>query len=288
MVSLSVDLILKFRSRTYHNTPGQELRTVEDAVSFVNKRGFIFFWPVKNVDMPSLWVAAAGDRPVADEHDDPGHITWGWKDELLGHKRWYYARVLRRRNTIISLSLFPYFYALSPNYGDPEIDYLEQYHQGMMTIEARNIYEALLREGPLDTLALRRSAHLSGQKNNSRFARALDDLQIELKVLPVGISSAGSWHYAFIYDLTPRHFPDLVAQARNISETAARLKLVDIYLHSVGSVPIKEISRLFGWNSDQTQETLTGLKMDGMIQMDLQVNDHAEEWVALNDIFTGV
>ena len=64
--------------------------------------------------MPSLWVAVAGDRPVPDEHDDPGHVTWGWKDGLLGKRRWYYGRVLRKRNTFISLDICLTFMRFPP------------------------------------------------------------------------------------------------------------------------------------------------------------------------------
>ena len=92
-----------YQAQTFRTAPGRRIGNKDEAVSFVKERGFIFFWPIKNVTMPSLWVAAAGDRPVPDEHDDPGHITWGWKDELLGKRRWYYARILRKRGWIILL-----------------------------------------------------------------------------------------------------------------------------------------------------------------------------------------
>ena len=100
------------------------------AVDFVNQRGFVYFWPIKGVTLPSLWAAVAGERPVPNEHDDPGHVTWGWKDELLGARRWYYAKVLRKKATFIALDVVPNFYALSENYGEPEQDYLLQYQEG--------------------------------------------------------------------------------------------------------------------------------------------------------------
>ena len=65
--------------------------------------------------MPSLWYAAAGDRPVPKGHDDPGHITWGRKNDLLEKKKWFYAKFLHRNSTIISLRLIPYFF--SPSQG---------------------------------------------------------------------------------------------------------------------------------------------------------------------------
>ena len=64
----------------------RRLLSLIDAATFVNERGFIFFWPIKGITFPSLWIAVAGDRKVADAHDDPGHITWGWKDDALGKK----------------------------------------------------------------------------------------------------------------------------------------------------------------------------------------------------------
>ena len=119
------------------------LTTSAQALDFVNERGFIYFWPIKGVTLPSLWVATAGDRPVPDNHDDPGNITWDWKDKSLGKKIWYYGKILRRKATFISMEATPYFYALSENYGSPEEDYLLAYEEGRMTQAAKQIYETL-------------------------------------------------------------------------------------------------------------------------------------------------
>src|SRR5512135_3695577 len=190
------------RSQTYRTTPGMQLHSIEDAVEFVNQRGFVFFWPNKGTEFPSLWAAVAGDRPVPDEHDDPAHITWGWKDDSLGKKRWYYGRVLKHRNAMISLALLPYFYALSPNYGEPEEDYLIQYQLGQLRPESKWVYEALLHEGPMDTISLRKRAHLSNRESDGRFNAALDNLQMDFRVIPIGIAPVGAWRYAFIYECT--------------------------------------------------------------------------------------
>ena len=156
MPEVNLDVLRSYREKTYRMKPSSRVRDREEAVQFVNKTGFISFWPIKDLPMPSLWVAAAGNRPVADEHDDPGHVTWGWKDDLLGQHRWYYGRILALKNCMISLDLLPHFYALSPNYGDPENDYLEDYHRGILPMEAKLVYETLLREGPIDSISLRK------------------------------------------------------------------------------------------------------------------------------------
>jgi hypothetical protein len=224
-----------FRAETFRTRSGDRLRSQEEAVAFANQRGFLFFWPISGISLPNLWTAVAGDRPVADAHDDPGHVTWGWKDDLLGKRRWYYAKVLRKKATIISLEITPYFYALSENYGSPEEDYLTLYEQGRLTQEAKAIYEALLGEGVLDTVALRRVTHMTSRESDHRFNRALIELQTDFKILPVGVTRSGGWNYAFAYDITARHFPDLPDRAHTIREDQARQKLVELYFRSVGA-----------------------------------------------------
>lgn len=280
MPDLDIEKLQQYRAQTFR-LGGTGLKTIEQAVDYVNERGFIFFWPIKGIEMPSLWTGVAGDRPVADEHDDPGHITWGWKDELLGKKRWYYARLLRRRNTIISLETAPYFYALSPNYGDPENDYREEYHAGTLSLEEKLIYEALLNEGPLHTLALRRASRLAGEASQSRFARALDNLQINMRILPTGVSDAGAWHYAFVYDIVPRFFPALQEIARQYSEKTARHYLAMRYFQSVGAAPRSSIARLFSWQKEEAERVIQLLVKNGELLDDISVNQQRENWLAL-------
>jgi hypothetical protein len=241
------------------------LRSLDEAIEYVNERGFVYFWPIKGVDLPSLWTAAAGERPVADEHDDPGHVTWGWKDSALDRKIWYYAKVLRRKATMISLETVPYFYALSENYGAPEEDYLIAYQEGRLTQAAKLVYEALLDEGRLNTIDLRRVARMTSSSSTSEFNRALETLQADFKVLPVGVADAGSWHYAHIYDLTTRHFPELPLQARPIGEAEARRRLLELHLLSVGALQARDVERLFGWKSALVARAASGLESAGVL-----------------------
>jgi len=278
MTSLDFDRIRTYRARTYHLLPGQQLKSPEEAVAFTNERGFIYFWPVNGVEMPSLWTAVAGNRPVADEHDDPGHRTWGWKDSLLDKRVWYYAKMLRKKATMIALEVTPYFYALSENYGSPEEDYLTLYKQGRLTVESKMLFEALLLKGPMHTIALRKEARLTSRDSESRFNKALTDLQANFQVLPVGIADAGAWHYSYIYDLTFRFYPDLQEQARFISERQARRKLVELYLNSVGAAQVRDINRLFGWTNPDSERALNELEKTGAFQGGLEVEGHPGVW----------
>lgn len=258
MTSLSLERLKTHRIRTFNLPPSKRLSSPAQALTFVERRGFIFFWPISGIDLPSLWTAAAGDRPVADAHDDPGHVTWGWKDGALGKKVWYYAKVLRKKATMISLEVAPYFYALSENYGSPEEDYLLAYEEGRLPQSAKQVYETLLKEGAMNTLDLRRAAKLANAKE-SEFNKALEILQADFKILPVGVSEAGAWKYSFIYEIVPRHYPELPEQARHIGEGEARMRLLELYFESVGAAQERDAVKLFGWKKELVTRAIAGL-----------------------------
>ena len=281
MTTISLAQITAYRQVTFRLQPALRLKSLENAVEFVSQRGFILFWPSKGLTVPSLWSAVAGDRPVPDEHDDPAHITWDWKDASLGKRRWFYGRVLHHRNAMIALTDLPYFYALSPNYGSPEEDYLEQYAAGQMTAEARSVYEALLDHGPLDTLDLRRAARMSSRESDGRFNKALDSLQMEFRILPVGISQTGAWNYAFIYDLVPRHFTSLIEDSRLIGEMQARRRLALRYLESVGCASSSTVSRLFRWPLNLARKALDDLVKENTLIFPVELETGREEQYAL-------
>lgn len=285
MTTLSLDRLTEYRALTFRSTNALRLHSPAQAVDFVNARGFVFFWPIKGILLPSLWVAAAGDRPVPNEHDDPGHITWGWKDDMLGKRVWYYSRLLRRRNTMVSLKVIPYFYALSPNYGDPEADYLIEYDEGRMPLETKLVYEALLKEGAMDTLALRKAARLTGPGSETGFNRALEQLQVDLRILPVGVSQAGAWHYSFIYDLVNRHWPSLIEEAGAISEHEARRTLVELYLRSVGAATLAEITKIFNlWRAEDFTRAVDKLVASGTLAAGIEILGQRQPVVALPEL----
>jgi hypothetical protein len=278
-IEIAIEKLRAYRLETFHLK--KPLSSKENATEFVNERGFIYFWPIRNILFPSLWTAVAGDRPVADEHDDPGHITWEWKDSLLGKHVWYYAKVLRKKATILSLELAPYFYALSENYGSPEEDYLTMYEQGRLTQEARLVYEALIDHGPLDTVALRKAAHMTSKESDSRFSRALADLQAAFMIVPVGVTDAGAWHYAFAYDLVARAYPELPDQSRFIGELEARDKLVMTYFTSMGAAQFRDLAMLFQWNTAQLTESLDRLSRKRFLLKGARLENQPGEWFTL-------
>lgn len=278
------EFIRQYRAGTFRTLPGKRIKSKEEAIDFVNERGFVYFWPIKDIVLPSLWVAVAGDRPVADEHDDPGHVTWGWKDALLGSRQWYYAKVLRQRATMISLEVAPFFFALSSNYGAPESDYLTLYEQGKLTQEAKSVYESLLEKSPLDTVQLRQKTRLTSRDSDYRFNRAMNELQSDFKILPVGVTNSGGWRYAFAFDLVSRHLPEIPEKARLIQESEARRKLVEIYFRSVGAGRLNDLAKLFGWRLDEIEKAIDDLVKTDVLRRDLRIEGENGGWILLADL----
>ena len=283
MPTLDLEKLTTHRAQTFNLSPFRALTSPAQALDYVNARGFIYFWPIKGIDFPSLWTAVAGDRPVPNEHDDPGHVTWGWKDNALDQRIWYYGKVLRRKATMISLEVAPYFYALTENYGDYKEDYLIPYEDGRMPQGAKQVYEAILDNGPLNTIDLRRLARMSNAKD-SEFNKALEILQADFKILPIGVAQAGAWNYAFIYEIAARYWPDLPEQARHIGEAEARTKLLELYFQSVGAAQMRDVNKVFRWGNLLTERAVKRLVEEGDVVEGLTRGDKKGEWLALESV----
>ena len=153
-----------------------------------------------------------------------------------------------------------------------------------MSRETKLIYEALLREGPLDTVTMRRKVHMTGKASNSPFERGLVALQRDFKILPVGLAQAWGWRYSFIYYLVHRYYPELPAEARTISRREARRHLVGRYLISVGVATEGDVRKLFQWPKRDVEQALAGLVEEGAVEENCKVEGLVGEHYAVNKL----
>jgi len=285
MPNLTKRDIVAAREARYRRRMDLRVTTPEQAQDFVNDVGFCLLFPTQ-VEAPSLWDAIAG-RVVKTYSSHSGYEierTWGWKDDALDKKWWYYGKLIRHKATLVSLSCLPNFYALSENYGDYEHDYLEEYREGRLSAEAKAIYDALLKNGALDAIRLRREAHMSAEASKARFEKALTELQIGLKVLPIGVAEVGAWRYAFIYELLPRWLPDVPERARSIGRGRARQALLDQYLRNVIATTLPLASRLFSWALSDTRQAAEALAKEGRLSLDAKVAGIGELQMVTSDV----
>ena len=120
----------------------------------------------------------------------------------------------------------------------------------------------------MHTIDLRSAAKLTNAKE-SEFNKALEVLQADFKILPIGVAKAGAWKYAFIYEIASRHFPELPEKARFISEAEARRKLLELYFESVGAARESDVHKLFGWQRELSTRTIAGLvEKEKLIEVD--------------------
>jgi hypothetical protein len=249
------------------------VRTEAEALDYLNDVGLCLLFSAKNIELPTLWGALCGeDRPLPNHHDDHElGLAWRWKDTLPVAGKVLYGKFLRKRPVFVSLDLAPHLYALSPNYGDPAEDYLRDYLDGRLSVEAKQVYEALLEQGALPTNRLRREAGLSGKSNASRFDRALAELQMDLRIAKVAISDANRWNYCYVYDLLPRHFPEVVEAAAAISEPQARETILLRYLRTVVAATPHQVCRLFGWELGDLDRLADRLSGEGRLHRDVRI-----------------
>jgi hypothetical protein len=245
---LSQKSIEDLRDDRYRRKHALRLTNEDDIRAFVNEVGLCMLFPVNGVELPNVYQGVAGSkREVSVSQRDPViGLTWNTKDKSLDKRWWYYGKLVKGKATLVSLDLFPNFYALSENFGD-EDDYLTEYEAGTLSADAKNVYEALLKHGPLHAIELKRKANLYGDSLKGKFDKALNELQVGLKVLPTGIAEAGAWRYAFIYDIVSRWYPDVPKAAREITRGDARANILQRHLRNVIMTTPKEIARLFGW-----------------------------------------
>lgn len=129
---------------------------------------------------------------------------------------------------------------------------------------------------------MRRVAKLTNAKE-SEFNKALEFLQADFKILPVGVAEVGAWKYAFIYEIVPRQFPELPEQARKIGEGEARMKLAELYFRSVGAAQERDVGKLFGWKRELVARTISGL----IAKRKLIESEHSKQkgkWLVLPDL----
>ena len=273
------------RAEQYRQRPHLRVGTKEDALEFLNDVGLCLLFSASDIELPSLWGALCGeDRPVPSHHDNRElGLAWRWKDELPVAGLVLYGKFLRRKPVFISLDLAPNFYALSPNYGDPAEDYMQDYVDGRLSVEAKQVFEVLLQEGALPTSRLRLEAGLGGKANAGRFDRALAELQMDFRISKVAISDANRWGYCYVYDLLPRHFGEVVEAARVITGQEAREVILLRYLRAVVACTPREVLKLFGWLPGDLDRLAAQLADEGRLQRGVQIEGLEGEFLVFVD-----
>ena len=272
--------IEKRRDRTYCRTPLLQVKSIDEALDFVNQIGFCFAFKANNSELPCLWHAAAGERkpvyPKHSHHDPYIGLVWQAKDDLAHSKKIYYGKALKNRPSMISLEFFPYFYRLSRNSLEPDA-YIADYMAGNLSSEAKRIMDAMTENSPQITSDLKIAAGFSNPKNRAAFDKAMAELQMKMYIVKIGEFYDP---FTFLWDLVDRRFESELEQVKDISRQRAIEKILRQYFKTVFVAKTIDIERMFKWPKFEIEEMLKKLVNEDFIQDGFSIEDKSGQFYA--------
>lgn len=242
------------------------MRSVGAALAFVDTVGFCSTFFRFPEGVACLWEAVVGRAkprwPKRSHHDDGVGRTWRLKDELPAARRVYYGKLLRRRPVLVALDLFPAFYALVRGRQRAR-DYLAEYAAGRLSLTAKRLMDALVREHPQYTRELRANAFLLEASRTREFERAMAELQQGLWL----VKSEERYDPSFSYrwELVESWLPELVAEGRRLSRAAALDRLVARYAAGAAFTTPSRLRRLFGVPAAEVDTSVARLVQRGAL-----------------------
>ena len=255
------------------------MRGPKAALAFVQDVGFCSTFYRFADGVPCLWEAVAGRSaprwPRHSHHDDAVGLTWQLKDDLPAARQVYYGKLLRGRPCLVALDLFPAFYALVRG-SQRAPAYRIEYEAGRLTLTARRIMEALSREHPQYTRALRASAFMLEPRQTREFERAMGELQQGLWIVKTEERYEPTFSYR--WDLLEAWLPAETAAGRRLSRAAAASRLVERYTRAAVFTRTSVIRRLFGLGTAEAETVIKGLVGRGALA-ETDVRGWAGRWL---------
>jgi hypothetical protein len=214
--------------------------------------------------------------PRHSHHDAGIGLTWDLKDTLPASKRVYYGKLLKGRPLLVSLDLFPMFYALVRGRQRAR-DYRVEYEAGRLSHTGRRIMDAMLAEHPQYTRELRANVFMLEPSKTREFERAMAELQQGLWL----VKSEERYEPTFSYrwDLLETWLPDKVAEGRRLSRETAVSGLIERYTRGAVFTTERQLARLFGLASDEVAQAVKTLARARAVRADCAIDGWPGRWL---------
>ena len=241
----------------FRHQPARRVRNAADALAFVEAVGICSTFFRFPEGVACLWEAVVGRAkprwPRRSHHDAGVGLTWQLKDDLPAARRVYYGKLLRGRPVLVALDLLPAFYALVRG-GQRARDYRAEYDAGRLSLTARRLMDALVREHPQYTRELRASTFLLEPGRTREFERAMAELQQGLWV----VKSEERYEPSFSYrwELVESWLPEQVAEGRRLGRAVALDRLITRYTAGAAFTTPACLRRLFGVPAAELEASL--------------------------------
>src|SRR5262245_60507080 len=224
------EALARLRSRRFRQAPAFRVRSARSALAFVQAVGVCSTFYVFAEGLACLWEAVAGRArprwPRHSHHDPDVGLTWELKNVLPQRRQVYYGKLVKGRPVLVALDLFPAFYALLRG-PQRARDYRVEYEAGRLSLTAKRLMDALMRESPQYTRGLRAECFMLDAGRTREFERDLAELQAGLWIAKTEERYEPSFSYR--WDLLERWLPAAVAEGRRLSRDRAVERLVERY-----------------------------------------------------------
>jgi hypothetical protein len=227
--------IEEYRDRHWRREGTRQIETAFDAEQFIEHVGFAACLTDCRRPGPSLYVAVCGRRdavmPRNVQTDPEASLTWVLKDELVARGRLYYAKLARGKTMFLAPRMIPHFHAVWGVRRSEE--------KRRLSRNAQRVLNVLRHEWEMATSDLRDE---SGVKDRTAFARAIDQLQAAMIVVPSQVFYQPKFTY--IWTLAVGRFPD--ALRRRVSRETALREIARCFLAGAGMTVPGELARVTG------------------------------------------
>lgn len=248
----SGDDLQRLRGRRFRRIPALRVKSERSALAFVNDVGFCSTFYRFPEGVACLWEAVVGRPdprwPRRSHHDAGIGLTWDLKDRLPARKQVYYGKLLKGRPLLVALDLFPAFYALIRGRQRAR-DYREEYEAGRLSLTAKRIVDAMMREHPQYTRQLRAASFMLEPGRTREFERAMAELQQGLWLVKTEERYDPTFSYR--WDLLESWLPEATAEGRRLARAAAVERLLERYLEAAVFAREGMLGRLFSLSADE-------------------------------------
>ena len=230
----TADEIEEYRDRQWCREETRRIETAYQAERFVEAVGFAACLTDSRRPGPSLYVAVCGRRdavlPRNVQKDEEASLAWVLKDEIVARGKLYYGKLARGKATFVAPHMVPFFHAVWGVRRSEEPSRLSR--------DARRVLRVLRSEWEMSTADLRGA---SGVQDRTAFARALDELQAAMIVVP---SAVVYRPFTYLWTLAVGRFPEALRQ-RPKREVALR-EIARCFLTGAGQTVPGELARVTG------------------------------------------
>ncbi len=225
----------EYRDQHWHREDALKIETASDAERFIENVGFAACLTDSRQPGPSLYIAVCGRRdavmPRNVQKDPESSQTWVLKDEIVRRGKVYYGKLARGKTMFLAPRMIPYFNAV---WGIPKREEKKRLGQ-----EAQAVLKVLRKEWEMATADLRQD---SGIKDRKAFAKAIDELQAAMIVVPSEVIYQPKFTY--VWTLAEGRFPNEFAQTPNHS--TALQEIARCFLNGAGMTLPGELAKVSG------------------------------------------